>query len=211
MIFFYLFTEHTSPCLPNPCNGGGTCEEHDNTYTCFCPTDRTGERCERRLSENDLRVPMFSGNSFVELLPLENVEHKLSIEMEFKVHSLEGILLYAQQGPTFKEGQDFVSLAIVDGHVELRYDLGTGKAVIRTPRRVRLGYWHTIQAKRWHRDGMLKLDDNENTDGHSRGSLRSLDILQPTYIGGLPHSEDQHMGNVTLMAKNLGLSKLAGN
>ena len=51
-----FFQGETSPCLPNPCSGGGTCEEHDNTFTCFCPDDRTGDRCERALSENDLRV-----------------------------------------------------------------------------------------------------------------------------------------------------------
>ena len=28
---------------------------------------------------------MFNGNSFVELLPMKNVEHKLSVEVEFKV------------------------------------------------------------------------------------------------------------------------------
>ena len=84
------FSGHISPCQPNPCDGGGTCEEHDNTFTCFCPSDRTGDRCERRLSENDLRVPMFNGNSFVELLPMKNVEHKLSVEVEFKV----GVTIY---------------------------------------------------------------------------------------------------------------------
>ena len=85
-----FFVGETSPCYPNPCNGGGTCEEHDNTYTCFCSGDRTGDRCERRLSENDVRVPMFSTNSLVELLPMENVEHKVSIEIDFKANSLQG-------------------------------------------------------------------------------------------------------------------------
>ena len=91
--------------MPNPCNGGGSCEEHDNTFTCFCPADRTGDRCERRLSENDLRVPMFSGNSFVELMPMENAEHKVSIEIDFKANSLDGLLLYSQQGSVIAEGK----------------------------------------------------------------------------------------------------------
>ena len=56
IMYLFLFQGETSPCLPNPCSGGGTCEEHDNTFTCFCPDDRTGDRCERALSENDLRV-----------------------------------------------------------------------------------------------------------------------------------------------------------
>ena len=55
---------------------------------------------------------------------MENVEHKVSIEIDFKANSLEGIILYAQQGAQMTEGQDFLSLALVDGHVEFRYDLG---------------------------------------------------------------------------------------
>ena len=104
-----------SACSLNPCGGGGTCEEHDNTFTCFCTDDRTGERCERRLSENDLKVPGFSGNGFVELLPMENVDHKVSIEIDFKAHNLEGILLYAQQGKVITQGSDYIALVIIDG------------------------------------------------------------------------------------------------
>ena len=108
-------------------------------------------------------------------------------------------------------GQDFISLALVDGHVEFRYDLGTGPCIIRTPRRIRLGHWHRIQAKGWHRDGMLKLDDYDSVDGHSKGTLRSLDTNQPTYVGGIPHPDEKKLGNLTHIAINLGLTKIAGN
>ena len=47
------------PCASHPCYGGGTCEEHDGTFTCFCPSDRTGDRCERRLSKADFEVSRF--------------------------------------------------------------------------------------------------------------------------------------------------------
>ena len=89
--------------------------------------------------------------------------------------------------------------------------LGTGKAVIRTPRRIRLGTWHRIQAKRWHRDGMLRLDDYDSVDGHSKGALRSLDTNQPTYIGGIPHLSENKLGNYSVIAHNLGMSKIRGN
>jgi len=49
----------------------------------------------------------------VELLPLENVDHKLSIEIVFKSMSTYGILLYAQQNSN--SGADFVSIAIING------------------------------------------------------------------------------------------------
>ena len=48
---------------------------------------------------------MFSGNSLVELLPMDNVEHKVSIEIDFKANSLDGLLLYSQQGSVMAEGK----------------------------------------------------------------------------------------------------------
>ena len=97
------------------------CEEHDGTFTCFCTTDRIGERCEIKLSEHEIKVAQFNKVSFVELLPLKNVDHKLSIEIEFhatpnKVNDVsDGILLYAHQNPN-ADG-DFISLAVVNGYV----------------------------------------------------------------------------------------------
>ncbi len=45
--------------------------------------------------------------------------------------------------------------------------------------------------------------------GQSQGSLRSLDISEPTYVGGIPtHSKSQ---NVSRMAANLGMGPLRGN
>ncbi len=47
-------------------------------------------------------------------MPLENVDHKLSIELEFKSSSPNGILVYAQQNPN-ADG-DFVSISLVNGY-----------------------------------------------------------------------------------------------
>jgi len=115
-----FYTEGSGACQQNPCQGGGLCEEHDNTYTCFCTADRTGERCEKKLSEEDLKIVHFDGQAFVELIPMKNVDHKVSIDLEFRVDRVlgkhgvpDGILVYAHQNPN-ADG-DFISLAIVEG------------------------------------------------------------------------------------------------
>ena len=42
--------ESTNPCLPNPCEHGGTCHAFDNVdqqyYSCICPTGYEGNNCE---------------------------------------------------------------------------------------------------------------------------------------------------------------------
>jgi len=46
-------------------------------------------------------------------MPLENVDHKLAIDIQFKSFTENGILVYTQQG---QYGfSDFVALAIVNG------------------------------------------------------------------------------------------------
>lgn len=50
----------------------------------------------------------------MELEPLENVEHKFSLEIEFKARAINGILIYAQEKPNGLG--DFISVALIDGY-----------------------------------------------------------------------------------------------
>lgn len=54
---------------------------------------------------------------------------KLTMEVVFLTSSPNGLLFYNGQKTDGKG--DFVSLALHDGHLEYRYDLGKGAAVIR--------------------------------------------------------------------------------
>ena len=58
------------------------------------------------------------------------------------------------------------TLLLLSSHVEFRYDLGTGPALLRTSKKISLGKWHRVQAKRYHKDGMLKLDHHDHIDGN---------------------------------------------
>ena len=189
------------PCSSNPCYGDSTCEEHDGTFTCFCTSDRTGDRCERALTSSDISVPQFADSTAsVELTELENVEHKFSLEVEFKARASDGVIMFAQQ---YSDGSgDFISLCLVQNHLEFRYNLGDGVVVMRTAKKIKLGTWHRAQAKRWHKDGMLKLDGHDNIDGQSPGSQRSLDVLQTTSVGNLFPEDAQN----ELILENLGLA-----
>ena len=78
---------------------------------------------------------------------------------------------YACRNPG-KQDAYVKTLLFLQRHVEFRYDLGSGPALLRSLQTVTLDSWHRIQAKRWHRDGMLKLDEHETVDGQSQGTLR---------------------------------------
>ena len=40
------------------CLSGGTCEEHDGTFTCYCPPGLAGDRCQ-----HDLRPSAIGGDN----------------------------------------------------------------------------------------------------------------------------------------------------
>ena len=84
---------------------------------------------------------------------------RVEIDLVFRTFSDEGIILYADGGRTMASTSpttpvpenDFISLAIIQGYVEFRYDLGSGvPLVLRSAEPVRLGHWHHVVAKRYH-------------------------------------------------------------
>lgn len=163
-------TAHSGPCASNPCYGGSTCEAHDGTFTCFCTADRTGDRCERQLTTEDILIPQFEHGSYVELVPLEKVQHRFSVEIEFKSDGDDGVIMFAQE--KYDGTGDFIAILLVNGYLEFRYDLGDGVVILRSRKTINRGQWHKVQAKRWHKDGILKLDGHEHVDGQAPGSQR---------------------------------------
>ena len=70
--------------------------------------------------------------------------------------------------------------------MEFKYDLGSGQALtLRSNVQVRLGHWHRLVAKRYNRDGFLSLDGTDKVTGSSVGSIKTLNVDQLGFIGGI--------------------------
>ncbi|XP_077545401.1 agrin-like isoform X2 [Haemaphysalis longicornis] len=130
-----------------------------------------------------LRVPQFSGRSFLELHRLQAYTG-LSLELELKADDPDGLLLY--NGQTASGAGDFVSLALRDGHLEFRYNLGSGPVLLRAPKPLTMGRFHRVVAKRYLKDGFLTLDGEADIRGRSGGLLQSLDLAENLFVGWLP-------------------------
>lgn len=86
------------------------------TFVCICRPNYTGLLCDEEINKRDYEIPSFDGKSYVRMSRLK-AYHKFSIEVEFKTYADNGIILYNQQK---SDGTgDFVSLAIVDGLVNI--------------------------------------------------------------------------------------------
>ena len=84
-----------------------------------------------------------------------------------------------------------------------RYDLGSGAALIRSADKLQLNRFHTLVARRFRRDGVLRVDAGGEVSGTSRGMLRALNVMTPFYVGYLPNATAQsvihsHSGGVVI-------------
>ncbi|CAG7734118.1 unnamed protein product, partial [Allacma fusca] len=166
------------------CEPPSTCFDHRNTsYTCVCPIGKSNpnDGCSGR----EQLYPFFNGRSTISMDKLAGY-HKLSLELEITpyLNYQHGILIFSSQHGN--GSGDFLSLALVDGFVEFRYDLGDGPAILRSSSRVSSGSTHHIVAKRYNRDGLLRLDGEDDVKATSPGTMKSLNLDHGGYMGFVP-------------------------
>ncbi|XP_062486117.1 basement membrane-specific heparan sulfate proteoglycan core protein isoform X9 [Pezoporus occidentalis] len=171
-----------SHCHPEACGADATCVNRpDGTgYTCRCHLGKSGERCTEGEA---VTVPSFGeAGAFVSYPPLTNVHHELRVEAEFLPLAPDGLLFFSagKAAPV----EDFVALSMAGGHLEFRYELGSGTAVLRSAEPLALGQWHWVMAERVHKDGTLVVDEAAAVKRSSPGKSLGLNLRSPLYLGG---------------------------
>ncbi|XP_063065047.1 agrin isoform X2 [Engraulis encrasicolus] len=166
------------PCDSQPCKHGGTCEDDGDDFTCICPAGRGGAVCERVIT---YYIPAFGGRSYL-AFPKMSAYHTVRIAMEFRASEMTGILLYNAQD----EKKDFLSLALVGGKVELRFNTGSGTATVTSRVVVMPGRWHSLVVTRTRRNAMLSVDSEPFVEGQSPPGTDGLNLDTDLFIGGTP-------------------------
>ncbi|XP_060751007.1 basement membrane-specific heparan sulfate proteoglycan core protein isoform X1 [Tachysurus vachellii] len=177
----HLSSEH---CHPEACGPDATCINRPNGvgYDCRCHLGKYGHKC---MEGTLVTTPLFnSDESYIAYPPLTNIHNDLRIDMEFKPMDEDGMMFFI--GGKKMKVEDFVTLSLVDGYVEFRYELGTGQAILRSQEQVSIGQWHHVTAERINQDGLLKLDDAPEVRRSSPGKAQGLNVYTPMYLGGVP-------------------------
>nr|XP_019567657.1 PREDICTED: agrin isoform X2 [Rhinolophus sinicus] len=171
------------PCDSQPCLHGGTCQDQDSggAFTCSCPAGRGGTVCEKALEPS---VPAFGGSSFL-AFPTLRAYHTLRLALEFRALEPHGLLLYNGNA----RGKDFLALALLGGRVQLRFDTGSGPAVLTSAVLVEPGRWHRLELSRHWRRGTLSVDGEPPVLGQSPSGTDGLNLDTDLFVGGVP--EDQ--------------------
>lgn len=110
---------------------------------------------------------------------IHNTLYRTLIEISIKASTTDGILLY--NGLVDK---DFISLGITAGHVIFQYDLGSGPGILKSPKKIALDKWITIQAGRDDSTGFLHVEGDEKIYAKSLGRFNGLNLKNELYVGG---------------------------
>uniref|UniRef100_A0A8D3BGI2 Heparan sulfate proteoglycan 2 n=1 Tax=Scophthalmus maximus TaxID=52904 RepID=A0A8D3BGI2_SCOMX len=171
-------------CHSEACGADATCINRPNGlgYDCRCHLGKFGKKC---MDGELVTTPLFDGEeTFISYPPLTNIHDDLRVEVEFKPLDRDGLMFFC--GGKKMKVEDFVAISMVDGHVEFRYELGTGKAILRSPEPVSVGQWHRVVAERNKRAGHLRVDQGQVERKTSPGKAQGLNIHTPMYLGGVP-------------------------
>ncbi|NXB18675.1 AGRIN protein, partial [Rhagologus leucostigma] len=168
------------PCESHPCLHGGTCEDDGEDFTCSCPAGKGGAVCEKRR----YFIPSFGGKSYL-AFKMMKAYHTVRISMEFRALEPSGLLLYNAQN----HGKDFISLALVGGFVELRFNTGSGTGTVTSRVHVEPGRWHQLVVTRNRRSGALAVDGEPHVSGDSPPGTDGLNLDTDLFIGGAPDDQ----------------------
>ncbi|XP_074242613.1 pikachurin isoform X2 [Saimiri boliviensis] len=151
-------------CDEASCINGGTCTAiKADSYICLCPLGFKGRHCEDAFT---LTIPQFreSLRSYAATpWPLEP-QHYLSFmefEITFRPDSGNGVLLYSYD----TDSKDFLSINMAEGHVEFRFDCGSGTGILRSEDPLTLGNWHELRVSRTAKNGILQVDKQKVVEG----------------------------------------------
>ncbi|XP_067572597.1 agrin isoform X4 [Pseudorca crassidens] len=183
------------PCDSQPCLHGGTCQDQGSggDFTCRCTAGRGGAVCEQAPRPS---VPAFGGHSFL-AFPTLRAYHTLRLALEFRALEPQGLLLYNGNA----RGKDFLALALLGGRVQLRFDTGSGPAVLTSSVPVQPGRWHHLELSRHWRQGTLSVDGETPVLGQSPSGTDGLNLDMDLFVGGVP--EDQ--ASVVLERTSVGV------
>ncbi|XP_045762422.1 uncharacterized protein LOC123865443 [Maniola jurtina] len=161
-----------------------------NAASCICSTTK----CK---PNSKIVTPRFSGASWLALRALRGAYKRVRLRLRVRPERARGVLLLTGEHDDLSG--DYLALILRNGHVELRFDCGSGAGVLRSPEPVHLGRWNTISVYRHRWDAWLKLNNGKRVRGRSKGLFSRMTFREPVWVGGA--------GNTTGLQSKLGLAE----
>ncbi|KAG7481508.1 hypothetical protein MATL_G00067440 [Megalops atlanticus] len=172
-------------CEDVTCANGGMCfANRADGFICLCPLGFRGPLCQESFL---LSLPSFNETrmSYTSAPWPQSSKQYLSFmefEITFQPALPDGTLLYSEDTGS----RDFLSITLVGGYLEFRFDCGSGAAVIRSEEPIEMDTWHELRVSRTAKNGILQVDSQRPTEGMAEGAFTQIKCSTPLYIGGVP-------------------------
>ncbi|GAB6019276.1 hypothetical protein CHUAL_000876 [Chamberlinius hualienensis] len=174
------------------CLNGGICVALLNDFTCKCPAQFVGKRCDKSANDVEGDQPIaFNGSTFLKYMNRINqqlVSQALNkFELRFRTTEVKGMVLWMNKG-TSTLTSDYFTVAINNGSVELSFNLGKQKTftIARSRLKVNDGKWHTAKIERKKRLGVLQVDNESPVTMTAEPGATILNTDGFLWIGGSP-------------------------
>uniref|UniRef100_A0A673KAM6 Pikachurin-like n=1 Tax=Sinocyclocheilus rhinocerous TaxID=307959 RepID=A0A673KAM6_9TELE len=176
-----------SVCEKVTCANGGICfANRADGFICLCPLGYKGFLCEESflLSLPQFNESMYSYASAPWPQPSHNYLSFMEFEITFQLTNPDGTLLYTDDAAS----RDFLSISLVGGYVEFRFDCGSGATVIRlSEEAIAMEVWHELRVSRTAKNGILQVDNQRPVEGMVEGAFTQIKCSSPLFIGGVPN------------------------
>lgn len=132
-----------------------------------------------------IETPMFEGDSFMSFPGIEGALRQLKLTIRFMVQTSGNMLLLFNGQRRYPNRGDFISLAVIGGRVEFKFDLGSGAGILRSVRNISVGMWHTVLLERKLDKSSLTLDSDPAVTDYSPCCSKGLNLALDLFIGGV--------------------------
>ena len=133
-------------------------------------------------SDTTILIPQFNMTSYLLYPVLITNTLETVIRIQFHPLASTGLIFYTGD---FTNIIDFLSISLVDGRVELRYELGSGIGVLYSSETIELGAWHEVYVSRRGVEAQLRVDNGEPVTGRSFRSFDRLTVSGEVHLGGV--------------------------
>ncbi|XP_050084975.1 neurexin-1 isoform X2 [Anopheles aquasalis] len=123
------------------------------------------------------------------LLPPWDASKQGILSFKFRTNEPNGLIILNTMTRVPKS--NFFAVELLNGHIYIHMDLGTGAVKVRASRRrVDDGVWHELSVRRSGREGKVGVDGQWN-DFRTPGDATQMQLDSPMYIGGIgpPYAE----------------------
>ena len=178
------------------CRYGGTCISRKGEPICMCPLGHAGELCEQQLN---IKIPKFSGYSYLEFPKLEVHSSLVSLSINVKPDKEDGIILYI--GPNNLKSssttENFLLLYIQRFILHVRCNLEGFDQILKLDSYdVSSDFWHHVEVSLLQNDlhvqvGPAGISEKEQSKQFSKsthtGAVKKLTFKDSLKLGGVQH------------------------